>query len=61
MGRKTSIQFLAEAGIFSLHHCVQINYGAHPASYQMGIRGPFPKDTVTRAWRLLFTSIKCWG
>jgi hypothetical protein len=33
---------LAEAGNFSLHHCVQTNSGAHPASYPMGTRSPFP-------------------
>jgi len=26
----------------SLHHCVQIGSGAHPASYPMGTRSSFP-------------------
>jgi hypothetical protein len=29
-------------GNFSLHHRVQNNSGAHPASYPMGTRGSFP-------------------
>jgi hypothetical protein len=32
----------AGAGNFSLHHCVQNSYGAHPASYPMGTRGSYP-------------------
>jgi hypothetical protein len=36
------VRFLAGAGNFSLHHRVQNGSGAHPASYPMGIRGPFP-------------------
>jgi hypothetical protein len=29
-------------GIFSLHHRIQKDSGAHPASYPMGTRGSFP-------------------
>jgi hypothetical protein len=36
------VRFPAGAGNYSPHHCVQNSSGAHPASYQMGIRGPFP-------------------
>jgi hypothetical protein len=36
------VQFLAGAGNFSLHHCLQNGSGAHPASYAMGTRGSFP-------------------
>jgi hypothetical protein len=32
----------AGAGNFSLHHRVQNDSGAHPASYPMGSRGSFP-------------------
>jgi hypothetical protein len=32
------IQVLAEAGNFSLHHCIQTGSGAHPASYPIGTR-----------------------
>jgi hypothetical protein len=35
------IRLPAEAGNFSLCHCVQIGSGAHPASYPMDTRG-FP-------------------
>jgi hypothetical protein len=31
------VRFPAETGNFSLHHCVQNDAGAHPASYLMGI------------------------
>jgi hypothetical protein len=40
--RGSTIRFRAEAGNFSLHHCVQNGFGAHPASYPMGTRGSFP-------------------
>jgi hypothetical protein len=36
------VQFLAGAGNFSLHHCIQNVSGAHPALYPMGTRGSFP-------------------
>jgi len=35
-GKGFRVQFLAGAGNFSLHHCVQDTSGAHPASYPMG-------------------------
>jgi hypothetical protein len=38
----SSVQFPAGAGNFSLHHRVQNGSGAHPASYPMCTRGPFP-------------------
>jgi hypothetical protein len=40
--RMIGVRFPAGAGNFSLHHCVQIGSGAHPASYPMGTRGSFP-------------------
>jgi hypothetical protein len=40
--RGSRIRFPAGAGNFSLHHRVQNDSGAHPASYPMGIRGSFP-------------------
>jgi hypothetical protein len=42
------VQFLAGAGNFSLHYCVQNGSGAHPASYPIGTRGSFPKGKVAR-------------
>jgi hypothetical protein len=40
--RGSRIRFPAGDGNFSLHHRVQNGYGAHPASYPVGIRGSFP-------------------
>jgi len=40
---------MAGAGNFSLHHCVQTTSGAHPTSYPMGTRGPFPGGKVAGA------------
>jgi hypothetical protein len=40
--RGSRVRFLAGAGNFSLHHCVQNGSGAHPASYPMSTRGSFP-------------------
>jgi hypothetical protein len=40
--RGPRVRFSAEAGNFSLHHCVQNGSGAHPASYPMGTSGSFP-------------------
>jgi hypothetical protein len=40
--RVYKVRFLAGAGNFSLHHRVQYDSGAHPASYPMGSRGSFP-------------------
>jgi hypothetical protein len=36
------VRFPAEDGNFSLHNRVQNGSGAHPASYPVGTRGPFP-------------------
>jgi hypothetical protein len=38
------------AGNFSLHHHDQNGSGAHPASYPMGTRGPFPGGKAAGAW-----------
>jgi hypothetical protein len=35
------VRLPAGAGNFYIHHRVQNGSGAHPASYPMGIRGPF--------------------
>jgi hypothetical protein len=40
--RGSRIRFPAGAVNFSLHHCVQIGSGTHPASYPVGTRGSFP-------------------
>jgi hypothetical protein len=40
--RGSRVRFPAEAGNFSLHHRIQTGCGAHPASYPMSTRGPFP-------------------
>jgi hypothetical protein len=40
--RSSRVRFPARAGNFSLHHRVQNDSGAHPASYAMGTRGSFP-------------------
>jgi hypothetical protein len=37
------------AGNFSLHHRVQTDYGAHPASYAMGTRRSFPGSKAAGA------------
>jgi hypothetical protein len=39
--RVGGVRFSAGAGNFSLHHCLQTDSGAHPASYPMGTRGFF--------------------
>jgi hypothetical protein len=39
--RGSRFRFPAEAGNFSLHHCVQNGSEAHPASCPMGTRGSF--------------------
>jgi hypothetical protein len=36
------VQFPVGVGNFSLHHCIQNDSGAHPASYPMGNRDSFP-------------------
>jgi hypothetical protein len=40
--RRSRVRCPAEAGNLSLHHRVQNDSGAHPASYPMDIRGSFP-------------------
>jgi hypothetical protein len=40
----------AEAGNFSLHHCVQTGSGAHPTSYPMGTKGSCPGGKAGGAW-----------
>jgi hypothetical protein len=40
--RGSRVRFPAGAGNFSLHHSVQNGSGAHPASYPIRYRGPFP-------------------
>jgi hypothetical protein len=40
--RDSRVRFPAGAGNFSLHHGVQNDSGAHPASYPMGKREYFP-------------------
>jgi hypothetical protein len=37
-------------GNFSLHHYVQTDSGAHPASYPMGTMGSFPGAKADGAW-----------
>jgi hypothetical protein len=36
------VQFPVGAGNFPLHHLIQNDSGAHPASYPVGTRGSFP-------------------
>jgi hypothetical protein len=38
----TRVRFPAGVGNLSLHHRIQNGSGAHPASYPMGTRDPFP-------------------
>jgi hypothetical protein len=40
--RGSRVRFLAGSRNFSLHRRVQNGSGAHPASYPMRKRGPFP-------------------
>jgi hypothetical protein len=47
--RGSRVRFPAGAGKFSLHHRVQNDSGAHPASYPMGTRGPFPGSKAVGA------------
>jgi hypothetical protein len=47
--RGSWVRFPAGTGNFSLHHRVQNGSGAHPASYPMGSRGPFPGGKVVGA------------
>jgi hypothetical protein len=43
------VRFQAGAEDFSLHHRVQNGSEAHPASYPMGTREPFPGGKAARA------------
>jgi len=47
------------AGNFSLHHCVQTKFLAHPVSYPLVTRGSFSRVKGGRAWSWPLTSI--WG
>jgi hypothetical protein len=47
--RGSRVRFPAGAGNFSLHHRVQNDSGAHPASYPMGTRGSFPDGKAVGA------------
>jgi hypothetical protein len=47
--RGSRVRFPAGAGNFTLHHRVQNGSGAHPASYQMGVRDYFPGGKVAGA------------
>jgi hypothetical protein len=42
----TGVQSLAGAKDFSSSLCIQTSFGAHPASYAMSTRGPFPRGKV---------------
>jgi hypothetical protein len=55
--RCSKVRFPAGAGNFSLHHCVQIDSEAHPASYPMGTRGFSPGGKAAGAWSRPLTSI----
>jgi hypothetical protein len=48
--RGSKVRFLAGAGNFSLHHCVQNGSGAHPASYPMVTRALFLGGKAAGAW-----------
>jgi hypothetical protein len=51
------VQVPAGAGNFSLHHRVQTDSEAHPASYPVGKRGCFPRGKAAGAWSWPLTSI----
>jgi hypothetical protein len=55
--RSSMVRFLAEAGNFSLHHCVRNCSGSHSASYTMGTRGSFPRSKAAGAGSWPLTSI----
>jgi hypothetical protein len=44
--RAIEVRSLTEAEDFSSSPCVQISFGAHPASYPMGTGGSFPGSKV---------------
>jgi hypothetical protein len=47
--RGSRVRLPAGAGNFSLHHLIQNDSGAHPASCPMGTRGSFLGDKATGA------------
>jgi len=47
--------------IFSLRHCFQTEYGAHPASCPMGTRSSYPGGKTAGALSWQLTSIYCRG
>jgi hypothetical protein len=55
--RGSRVRFLVGAGNFSLHHRVQNDSGAHPASYPMGTMGSFPRGKAAKAWSWPLTTI----
>jgi hypothetical protein len=54
---QSGVRAPAGAGNFSLHHRVQTNSGAHPASYPMGTRSSFPGTKAACVWGWPLTSI----
>jgi hypothetical protein len=54
--RGSRVRFPAGAGNFSLHHRVQTDTGAYPASYPMGTRGSFPGGKAAGLWSWPLTS-----
>jgi hypothetical protein len=48
--RWSGVRVPTGAGNVSLHHRVQNGSGAHPASYPMGTRGPFPVGKAAGTW-----------
>jgi hypothetical protein len=54
---RLGVRVPAGAANFSLHHRIQTDSGAHPASCPMGTRGSFPGGKATRAWSWPLTSI----
>jgi hypothetical protein len=55
--RGSRVRFPAQAGNFSLCHCVQNGSGAHPASYPMGNCGSFSGGKAAGAWSWPLTFI----
>jgi hypothetical protein len=46
---RSGVRFPAGAGNFSLHHSVQTDFEAHPASYPVGTRGSILGGRVARS------------
>jgi hypothetical protein len=55
--RGSRVRFPVVAGNFSLHHRVQKDSEAHPASYSMGTGGSFSGGKAAGAWSWPLTSI----